>query len=135
MASVSKTTCVNSSQGTLNGFGVPILAAFDQTALAATGTITLASLSPAITKGKIRIQINGVNVATTLAIGAITATDGITPYQVGPSANVATTAAGTFLDFIRDFVLGINATSFAFTVTLAGGTQAATVNTELFGTP
>lgn len=135
MAAKTASTCVNTAQGTLPGFGAPIQSAFDQATLAATGTITVPIPAPGITKGKIRIQTSGVNAATTTAIGAITATDGTTTVQVGATARVSTTAAGVAIDLISEFVLGINATSFSFAATLAGATTAATVNTEIFGNP
>jgi hypothetical protein len=138
MAVQKSSTCVQTAQGILNGLGCPIVSAFDQTALTATGTITVATLTPGgggITRGKIRIQTSAVNGATTLAVGAITCTDGTNTVQVGTTARISVTAAGTTFDFLTEFIVGIFATSFSFPVTLAGGTQAATINTEIFGTP
>jgi len=134
MAAKTTTTCTNTAAGTLPGFGAYSQTGFDQTALTSTGSITV-TMTGAVTKGKIRIQFSAVNAATTIAVGAITATDGTNTVQVGATARVSATSAGTVVDLITEFVIGINATSFTIPVTLGGSTQAATVNTEIYGNP
>lgn len=134
MASQLASTCVNPSAGILLGFGVPIGQAFDQTALTATGTITLTPNNP-ISKGKLRVQGLNPNVATTIAIGAITATNGTSTVQIGSTANISTTAAGTEIDFLKEFILPFAATSFSIPVTLAGATTTVTLNSEVSGNP
>lgn len=137
MTAKTASTCTYSAQGILNGLGTPIVSAYDQTALTATGTITIATSNngQGIRQGKIRIQTSSVNGATTTAIGAITCTDGTNTVQLGSTTRIATTAAGTVIDFITEFITAIFATSFSFTVTLGGGSTIATVNSEIFGTP
>lgn len=138
MSAKTATTCVNSAQGILNGLGVPIVSAYDQTALTATGTIVIPTVTTGgqgITRGKIRIQSSAVNGATTTAVGNITCTDGTNTVQVGSTNRISATAAGVTFDFITEFIVGILATSFSIPVTLAGGTTIATINTEIFGTP
>lgn len=137
MAAQASSTCIQSAQGILTGFGAPIVSAYDQTALTATGNIVVPTVTPGgigITRGKIRVQIYTLNAATTIAMGGITCTDGTTTVQVGATNRVAATAAGTQLDFLTDFIVGIIATSFTIPITLAGSTTTATVNTEIFGT-
>lgn len=140
MAAQKASTCTQSAQGILNGLGVPIVSVYDQTALTATGTITLNTNTNngiGITRGLIRIQagLGTVNAATTCAIGAITGTNGTNTVQLGATNRLATTAAGVVWDLLVDFICAILCTSISFTVTLAGATQAATINTEIFGTP
>lgn len=141
MAAQKSSTCTQSSQGILCGYlGSPIVSAYDQTALTATGTITVPTNSNngvGISRGLIRIQagLGTVNAATVCAIGAITGTNGTNTVQLGATNRLAATAAGTVWDLLADFVCAILVTSISFTVTLSGGTTIATINTEVFGTP
>jgi len=132
MTQQATTPFVNPIAG-VTGMGTTIVQVYDVTAQTASGTITL-TLPQAITKGKMRIKSTAVNASTTTAIGAVTATDGTNPVQIS-AALLPTTAAGARFDLLLDFACDIQATSISFATTLAGATQAATINTELYGNP
>jgi hypothetical protein len=135
MAQQSSTPFVQTALGTMLGFGAPLVTYYDSTALTATGTITLTGWTgPAITKGKLRIKSTATNGATTLAIGNITVTDG-TNTEIIKQTALSTTSAGTNFDFLYEWASDLQVTSLSFTVTLAGGTQASTIDSELFGNP
>lgn len=133
MTAQTSSPFTQSSIATMLGFGAPIVTTYDQTALTATGTITL-TFSQAITKGRLRVKSGSTNAATTLAIGNVTVTDG-TNTVIVRQAWLATTSAGTNFDQILEFCTDIQATSLSFTVTLAGATQASTISSEFFGNP
>lgn len=137
MTQQATTPFVQTSLGVMLGFGSPIVQIYDVTALTATGTITLtdtATDAVPFTKGRIRVKSSAVNAATTAAIGIVTGTDGTTTVTL-KSAPLATTAAGTGFDINFDFISDLQLTSISFTVTLAGSSTIATINTELFANP
>lgn len=137
MASQSKSPFLNPSSGIPAGYmGAPIVQSYDLTALTATGTITLnvaGTNGAGIRRGIIRIKSSAVNGATTIAIGPITGTDGTNTVQLGATNRLAATAAGVNFDLFAEFVSDLFLTSISFTVTLAGGTTVATINTEIYG--
>lgn len=124
---------VQTALGTTQGW-VSRVQAYDQTVLAATGTITLTTFAIPITKARLRIKSSAVNAATTQAIGIVTGTDGTSTVTLSP-ALLATSAAGTSFDLTTDLFSDLQLTSISFTVTLAGGAQASTISSELFGIP
>lgn len=141
MTQQSSTPFTQTAKGTMLGLGAPIQLYYDVTALTATGTITLTvnpnadqTDSVPITKGRLRIKSTLVNAATTLAIGPVTVSDGTNTVQQS-NALLATTAAGTEFDINADIYSELQVNTLSFTVTLAGGTQIATINTEFFGNP
>jgi hypothetical protein len=117
----------------MQGLGVPAVQAYDVTALAATGTITLALSSPC-TKLQVRLKSSAVNGATTILRGAVTITDGTNTVRVQP-AGAAATAAGQNFDENFDVLTDIQATSISIPVTLGGATTVATISTEVYGNP
>ena len=138
MSAQTTSTCVQTAQGILTGLGAPSVSAYDQTALAATGTITVPTVTTGgvgITRGLVRIQASAVNPVTTSAIGAITATDGTRTVQVGATNRLATTAAGVVWDLLADFIIGIVATSFSFTVTQGGATAGTVISAATNASP
>lgn len=135
MTQQATTPFVQTSASAMLGLGAPIIQVYDVTALTATGTITLTPAnSVAFTKGRLRIKSSAVNAATTLAIGILTATDGTNTVELRP-ALLPTTAAGANFDLSSEILTDIQATSLSFTVTLAGGTQIATISSEFFANP
>jgi hypothetical protein len=136
MTQQATTPFVETSQGLMLGFGAPISNTYDVTALTATGTITLTPTTPGtpFTRGRLRIKSSLVNAATTLAIGIITGTDGTNTVTLR-GAPLATTAVGVNFDLNIELVSDLQLTSISFTVTLAGSTQVATINSELFANP
>lgn len=138
MSAKTSSTCTNTAEGLLLGFGAPACMGFDQTALTATGTITIttnAGPSTVFTKGILRIQMVNPNAGTTLAIGTVTVTDGVTTVQMGTGTALATTSAGVEVEVIKDIISALNATTITFTVTLAGSPTTVTVNSEFYGNP
>ena len=129
------TPFTQTSASTMLGLGAPIVQAYDTTVLAAAGptTITLTFSGP-VSKGRLRIKSNATNGATTIAIGTITMTDGVSTVLVKPSA-LPVTGAGQNFDVSFELVTDMNATSLSFAVTLAGATMATTILTEFFGNP
>lgn len=117
----------------MGGLGVAGVSVYDQTVLAASGTVTIPLPSPC-TKLRIRIKSSGVNAATTIAIGNINLSDGTNTVQAGTAA-LATTAAGVNFDLNRELLTDIQAISISFVVTLAGATTTATISTEVYGNP
>ena len=136
MTQQATTPFVETSQGLMLGFGAPISNTYDVTALTATGTITLTPASPGtpFTRGRLRIKSSAVNGSTTLAIGIITGSDGTNTVTLR-GAPLATSAAGANFDLNFEIVSDLQLTSISYTVTLAGGTQLATINSELFANP
>jgi hypothetical protein len=137
MSVQSKSTFLNPCSGIPAGYmGAPIVQAYDLTALTATGTITVnvaGTNGQGVRRGVVRIKSSAVNGATTIAIGSITGTDGTNTVQLGATNRLAATAAGVNFDLFADFVSDLFLTSLSFTVTLAGGTTIATINTEVYG--
>jgi hypothetical protein len=115
------------------GMGAPIVQTYDVTVQTANGTITLTFSQP-ITKGQLRVKSSGVNAATTVAIGAVTVTDG-TNVAVVYGQLLPATAAGQNFDRMIRFACDIQATSLSFSTTLGGTTTAATISSEFFGNP
>ena len=137
MTAKTSSTCTNTAEGVMLGFGSPSVSGFDQTALSATGTITVTMNAGPITagtKGLIRIQCLNPNAGTTIAIGPLTVTDGSTTVQVSGSL-LSATSAGVEIDLFKEFVCPINATSIAYTATLGGSPTTGTFNTEVFANP
>jgi hypothetical protein len=136
MAQQSSTPFVQTALGTMLGFGAPLVQYYDSTALTATGTITLTGWTgPAITKGKLRIKSAAVNAATTIAIGNITATDGTNTVIIKGTALATTSAGSGLFDFLYEWASDLQVTSISFTVTLAGSSTIATIDSELFANP
>lgn len=115
------------------GIGSPILQAFDVTALAATGNITI-NFGKGVSKFQVRCKSSATNGVTTILRGVVTATDGTNVYRVAAPWNSAT-AAGQNFDEIYDVVLDIWATSITIAYTLGGATTVTTINTEIYGNP
>lgn len=133
MTQQTQTPFVNTSASAMIGLGAPIAQVYDVTAQTASGTITLTPVNP-ITKGRLRIKSTGVNAATTIAIGALTGTDG-TNTVILKTAILPVTTAGQNFDLSMEFLSDLQLTSVSFATTLAGATQAATINSELFANP
>jgi hypothetical protein len=139
MTQQATTPFVKSSASQMLGHGSPAIQCYDQTVLAATGTITLTPATSQInaqpfTQGRLRIKSSAVNAATTQGIGVLTGSDG-TNTVVLASTLLPTTAAGQNFDVIQEFSSDLQLTSLSFTVTLAGATTAATISSELFANP
>jgi hypothetical protein len=127
------TPFVNTSASAMLGLGAPIVQTYDVTAQTASGPITLTFSQP-ITKGRLRVKSSGVNAVTTIAIGAVTVTDGTNVVVVNPALLPATTAGQNF-DRSIEIITDIQATSLTFGTTLGGATTTATINSEFFGNP
>jgi hypothetical protein len=124
---------VNTSASAMLGLGAPIVQTYDVTAQTASGPITLTFSQP-ITKGRLRVKSSGLNAATTVAIGAVTVSDGTNVVVVKPALLAATTAGQNF-DVSVEIITDIQATSLTFGTTLGGATTTATINSEFFGNP
>ena len=132
----------NSVAQVMPGYGSGSNYVYAVSALTATGTLTIAATTttpstngipfnanggPAPSRGKIRLRATSVNGATTLA-ALLTVTDGTNTLQI---ESIGTTAAGTGLDYTKEFNTDLSITSVSAVVTLAGGTQAATMELEV----
>jgi hypothetical protein len=133
MTQQATTPFVNTSASAMLGLGAPIVQTYDVTAQSASGNITLTFSQP-ITKGRLRVKSSGVNAVTTIAIGAVTVTDGTNVVVVNPALLPATTAGQNF-DRSIEIITDIQATSLTFGTTLGGATTTATINSEFFGNP
>lgn len=121
------------SGNSLMGLGVSNTQVYDVTVLAASGNIVI-TLPQICTKGRLRIKSSGVNAATTIAIGAITGTDGTNTVQFG-GVGFAATPAGVNFELLKELLTDLQLTSITIPVTLAGATTAATISTEFYGIP
>lgn len=139
MTQQAQTPFIDTSSSAMMGLGAPIIQTYDVTTQAASGTITLTPSTSQpnaqpFTKGRLRIKSSGVNAATTIAIGALTGTDGTNTVLLKP-ALLPVTGAGQNFDISTEFISDLQLISVSFSTTLAGATTAATINSEMFANP
>lgn len=133
---------LNPVSQSMPGYGSPSCYGAATQALSATATMVIAATSttpssggtpfnpngdPAPSRGKIRIRFSNPNGATTFA-AVVTATDGTTTLQIDA---IGATAAGTSLDYTREFNTDLGITSISIVATLGGGTTTGTLDVEV----
>lgn len=133
---------VNRLGTVLPSFGTPqandALFLLQGTALTAAGTkvITMAGLTPTVSRGYVRVKLSGLAAAQTVTNFFVQLTDGTTTVDIywNSPTTAPVQAATTQNDVTIPFLVDINATSLVVTITQAGVGAPGIADIELCGT-